>query len=112
MGFAELLTPHEVRRTHEASLEVLEAVGIAAHNPRAREIFASHGCSVDSETGVVRFPADVVETYRALAPPSFTFRGRDPQFDRTIPDDGPIVVTGSSAPTVVDPVTGVERRAT
>ena len=47
-----------------------------------------------------------------MAPPSFTFRGRDPQFDRTIPDDGPIVVTGSSAPNVVDPVTGVERRAT
>ena len=47
-----------------------------------------------------------------MAPPSFTFRGRDPQYDRTIPDDGPIVVTGSSAPNVVDPVTGVERRAT
>ena len=60
----------------------------------------------------MRFPADVVEKYRKMAPPSFTFRGRDPQYDRTIPDDGPIVVTGSSAPNVVDPVTGVERRAT
>ena len=112
MGFAELLTPHEVRRTHEASLEVLEAVGIAAHNPQAREVFKKHGCTVDAETGVVRFPAEVIETYRAMAPPSFTFRGRDPQYDRTIPDDGPIVVTGSSAPNVVDPVTGIERRAT
>src|ERR1035437_4838720 len=111
MGFAELLTPHEVRRTHEASLEVLEAVGIAAHNPRAREVFKKHGCSVDSETGVVRFPAEIVETYRAMAPPSFTFRGRDPKFDRTIPDDGPIVVTGSSAPNGVDPRTRGDRRA-
>ena len=61
---------------------------------------------------MVRFPAEVIETYRVMAPPSFTFRGRDPRFDRTIPDDGPIVVTGSSAPNVVDPITGVERRAT
>ena len=112
MRFVELLTAAEVRRTHEASLEVLETVGILAHNAPAREVFKKHGCIVDDETGLVRFPAEVVEKYRTMAPPSFTFRGRDPQFDRTIPDDGPIVVTGSSAPNVVDPVTGVERRAT
>ena len=110
MRYVELLTEAEVRRTHEASLEVLETVGIIAHFAPAREVFAKHGCVVDGET--VRFPAEVVEKYRKLAPPSFTFRGRDPQYDRTIPDDGPIVVTGSSAPNVVDPVTGVERRAT
>ena len=112
MRFAELLTEAEVRRAHEASLEVLESVGILAHNPKAREVFRKHGCRVDDETGLVKLPAEVVERYRLMAPPSFTFRGRDPQFDRTIPDGGPIVVTGSSAPNVVDPVTGVERRAT
>jgi trimethylamine--corrinoid protein Co-methyltransferase len=112
MRYVELLSEAEVRRVHEASLEVLENVGILAHFAPAREVFKKHGCAVDDETGLVRFPADVVEKYRKLAPPSFTFRGRDPQYDRTIPDDGPIVVTGSSAPNVVDPVSGVERRAT
>ncbi len=112
MRFTEFLTEAEVRRTHEASLEVLETVGVLAHFTPAREVFRRHGCTVDDETGLVRFPAAVVERYRKMAPPSFTFRGRDPQFDRTIPDDGPIVVTGSSAPNVVDPGTGVERRAT
>jgi trimethylamine--corrinoid protein Co-methyltransferase len=112
MRHVELLTDAEVRRTHEASLEVLETVGILAHFAPAREVFKKHGCLVDDETGLVRFPAEVTEKYRKMAPPSFTFRGRDPQYDRTIPDDGPIVVTGSSAPNVVDPVTGVERRAT
>jgi trimethylamine--corrinoid protein Co-methyltransferase len=112
MRFAELLTKAQVSRTHEASLEVLERAGILVHSDEAREVFARHGCRVERETGLVRLPADVVERYRAMAPASFTFRGRDPRFDRTIPDDGPIVVTGSSAPNVVDPVTGVERRAT
>jgi len=112
MRFAELLTQAEVKRTHEASLEVLETVGILAHHAGAREVFKRHGCHVDEATGLVKFPADVVEKHVAMAPSSFTFRGRDPQYDRTIPGDGPIVVTGSSAPNVVDPVTRVERRAT
>jgi trimethylamine--corrinoid protein Co-methyltransferase len=108
----ELLTPDEVQRTHEASLEVLESVGILAHNPKARAVLRQHGCHVDDASGLVKFPSEVVERCLRMAPASFTFRGRDPQFDRTIPDDGPIVVTGSSAPNIVDPITGVERRAT
>jgi trimethylamine--corrinoid protein Co-methyltransferase len=111
MKFAELLTADEIQRVHDASLWVLENVGILAHHPGAREIFKTHGCSVD-ENGLVKFPPNVVERYMKVVPPSFTFRGRDPRFDRTIPDDGPVVVTGSSAPNVVDPSTGEERRAT
>jgi len=111
MRLVELLTAAEVRRTHEASLEVLESVGILTHNPKARAVLKEHGCEVD-DGGLVKFPAGVVEEHLKAVPSSFTFRGRDPRFDRTIPDDGPIVVTGSSAPNVVDPATGVERRAT
>ena len=44
----------------------------------------------------VKFPPEVVGRYLQVCPPSFTFRGRDPQFDRTIPDCGPVVVTGSN----------------
>jgi len=111
MKFVELLTDAQVQRIHEASLEVLETVGILAHSAKAREVFRAHGCHVD-DTSLVKFPAAVVERYRKLAPPSFTFHGRDPQYDRTIPDDGPVFITGSSAPNVVDPLTGEERRAT
>ena len=51
----------------------------------------------------------MVEEFRRMMPPMFTFLGRDPKFDRTIPKDGPLVVTGSSAPGFIDPVTGLER---
>ncbi len=111
MKFATLLTPEQVQRVHEASLQVLAEVGLLVRNERARAIFARHGCRVDSETQIVNFPPNVVETYRAMLPPKFTFRGRDPKFDRTLPDDRPILVTGSSAPDLIDPVTGQERRA-
>ena len=60
----------------------------------------------------MRLPSGVVEEFRKQMPPKFTFYGRAPRFDRTMPDDSPIIVTGSSAPNVIDPVTGADRRAT
>jgi trimethylamine--corrinoid protein Co-methyltransferase len=66
---------------------------------------------VDAETNRVRFPRPIVETYLKVLPPKFTFHARDPRYDKTIPDDSPVIVTGSSAPDILDPVTGLERRA-
>jgi len=108
---ATLLTQDEVEAVHDATLEILETVGLLVHNREAWERFASHGCRVDGERGIVRFPRAVVEEHRQASPPTFTFHGRDPGTDRTIPDDGPLMVTGSAAPDVIDPVTGEVRRA-
>lgn len=111
MTFAELLTEDQVKRVHEASLEILENVGLLVRNEQARGIFAKHGAKVDAETQIVKFTSSIVEKYRAMLPPTFTFYGRDPKFDKTIPQDRPVIVTGSSAPDIIDPVTGRERRA-
>ena len=109
--FAALLTPEQVERVHAASLEILQNTGLLVRHEKARRIFARHGCQVDAATQVVKFPTAVVDEFRRMMPPTFTFRGRDPKFDRTLPGDGPVVVTGSSAPDVIDPVTGQERRS-
>jgi trimethylamine--corrinoid protein Co-methyltransferase len=109
MSFAELLTQEQIERIHEASLEILEETGFKVRYAPARELFAKHGCSVDGER--VKFPREIVEKYCRMAPPSFTFHARDPKFDKTIPRDSPVVVTASSAPDIIDPVTGHERRA-
>jgi trimethylamine--corrinoid protein Co-methyltransferase len=111
ISFTTLLTHEQVKRTHAASLEILENVGLLVRNEKARTIFDQHGCRVHGDTQIVRFPPAVVEKYRAMIPATFTFYGRDPRYDRTIPQDGPVIVTGSSAPDIIDPVTGRERRA-
>ena len=111
MNPAALLEPEQVARTHEASLEVLERVGLLVHHEPARDVFARHGCRVDRATNRVTFPPAVVETYRRMVPAAFTFHGRDARWDRTIPGDGPLIVTGSSAPDLVDRATGAIRRA-
>jgi trimethylamine--corrinoid protein Co-methyltransferase len=112
MRFADLLSQEEVLRIHEASIEILEVVGMLVRNEGARKIFAAHGCRVNSEHSLVRIPREVVEKYRRLFVPEFTFTGRDPDFDRTLPHDRPVIVTGSSAPNIIDRKSGVQRRAT
>ena len=109
---AALLTQEQVERIHEASLEILADVGMLVRNQKARDIFLNHGALVDEGTQIVKLPAKIVDEFRAAFPRSFTFRGRDPDYDRTIPDDSPLILTGSSAPNIIDPVTGYERRAT
>lgn len=112
MEFVKLLSSEEVERVHEASLEILEKVGILVRNDKARDIYVKHGCKVNSKTLIVKMPRQVVEEFRKAFVPNFTFRGRDPKFDRTIPRDRPVVVTASSAPNIIEPETGEERRAT
>lgn len=110
--FATLLTQEEVEQIHTASLEILEHVGLLVRNETARKIFARHGARVDPETGIVKIPRRIVEEFRAAFPSKFHFYARDPRYDRVIPDDSPLILTGSSAPNIIDPVTGYERRAT
>jgi trimethylamine---corrinoid protein Co-methyltransferase len=109
--FASLLKPEQVERVHAASLEILEHTGLLVRHEKARRVFARHGCQVNSETQIVKFPHEVVEQFRVMMPATFTFRGRDPRYDRTLPGDGPVIVTGSSAPDIIDPITGRERRS-
>ncbi len=111
MQFAELLTPDQVRQVHETSLHILEQVGLLVRNDKAKAILKKHGCQLDTETEIVKFPRTVVEEYRKAFPPKFTFYARNPQYDKTLPDDRPVIITGSSAPNLIDPVTGKERRS-
>jgi trimethylamine--corrinoid protein Co-methyltransferase len=110
-AFATLLTPSQVERIHDASLEILESIGLLARNDRAKEILKKHGCDLDAETEIVKFPRGIVEECIRCCPPKFTFSAREPSYDRTLPDDRPVIMTASSAPNMLDPITGKERRA-
>ncbi len=111
MNYATLLTQEQVEQTHATSLEILESIGLLVRNGQARQIFADHGCQVDDGLQIVRLPRQVVEEFRLRLPHEFTFYGRDAKYDRTLPRDRPTIVTGSSAPDIIDPVTGRVRRA-
>lgn len=112
MQFFEYLSDDDIAYVHNASLEVLAETGILVRNEKARRRYAEHGATVEHETEMVHIPQSVVEKYRKMAPPTITLRGRDPAYDITFPRELPVIATASSAPDIVDPVTGITRRAT
>ncbi|MDR2302611.1 MAG: trimethylamine methyltransferase family protein [Deltaproteobacteria bacterium] len=110
MNFYNFFTDEQKKNIHEASLTILEDTGMVVKNQDALEIFVKHGCKADGNR--VRFPRKIVEDKLTSVPPTYTFTAQVPELDVTLPGDRPVIVTGSSAPNVVDPVTGEERRGT
>ncbi len=109
---AKFLTHEQILRTHAVSLEILEQTGLLVRSEKARKRFAEYDCHVDESSGIVTFPAELVEQCLGLTPPGFTLHGRDAAYDVSLPRAEPVVVTASSAPDLIDPVSGAARRST
>jgi len=89
----ELLSKDDVRQIHEATLDVIESVGIKFHSQRALDILAANGATVDRETTVARIPADLVQRALGTVPHEFTLGARNPDYD--LPLDGEHVYISS-----------------
>ena len=111
MKYAELLTARQVQHIHDASLQLLAEVGMLVRHAEARQILAKHGCQVDAETHLVRFPGQVIEQFRAAFPSTFTFYGRQANYDVTVPHKRPVIMNAGFASHVMDPISGEERLA-
>ena len=55
-------------RYKDAVLTVLERTGVRFGSPKALDVLQEHGARVDRESGVVRFPPDLVVRALASAP--------------------------------------------
>ena len=81
-----LLDEAEVRQIHEATLDVIENVGVKFHSQGALDILEEHGATVDRESTVARIPAAVVEQAMSTVPHEYTLGARNPEYD--LPLDG------------------------
>ncbi len=107
----EILSPAEIRRVHEATLEVIERVGVRFPSARALDIWAASGAIVDRVTSIVRVPAHIIEAALRTAPPVYPLAARDPV--RDLPLDGKHVYLGTDGCgiEVLDPWTLAVRRS-
>ena len=102
MNYFSFLTSDEVRYVHDASLEILEEVGLLVRSEKARERFAQHGARVDHATEIVRIPGWTVgrptkstSDCRPLVPHRDSSRGGAGQGDRRVLDPKPMFEVGA-----------------
>lgn len=90
----------DVDAIHEASLHIIEHIGIQLKHRHSQDVLTSHGASVD-EDDVVRIPRDVVESCLDRAPASFTLHARNPDRSVQIGGDGDPVRAPGYGPSVI-----------
>jgi trimethylamine--corrinoid protein Co-methyltransferase len=73
----EVLSEGQVLRIHEASVQILERVGVQLSHPAARALFQAAGAEVDESAERVKISGRLVRESLAKAGRSFAICGRD-----------------------------------
>jgi trimethylamine--corrinoid protein Co-methyltransferase len=88
-----ILSPEDVRQIHNATLDVIESVGVKFPSEKALNVWEEHGAVVDKCTSVVKVPGHIIEESLKKAPPIYTLSARNPAQD--LPLDGNHVYVGT-----------------
>ncbi|GAB4531653.1 MAG: trimethylamine methyltransferase MttB [Anaerolineae bacterium] len=112
----QVLSPDDVRQIHQATLELIETVGVRFPSRRALDILADHGASVDGDKQIARIPGHVIEEAMRQAPAEYTLypRAARENTELELPLDGRhayLAVDGTGVE-VLDPYTGQKRVST
>jgi trimethylamine--corrinoid protein Co-methyltransferase len=89
----DILNPDDVRRIHEATLQIIANTGVRFPSKRALEIWKKNGAQVDHDTMVVKAPRELIEEAIKLCPSEYTLAARDQEQD--LPLDGNHVFIGT-----------------
>ncbi|GBC62257.1 trimethylamine methyltransferase [Desulfonema ishimotonii] len=105
----QALTQEQMTKIHDASMDLLQNVGIAFNEDEALEIFKSNGFRVDGK--IVFFTEEQVRKALETAPSRFTVTARNPEKSVAIGEDDFVFVPGYGAPFIALP-DGEQREAT
>ena len=105
-------TPEQLDSLKQATLDILEQVGVRFQSAKALDILQEAGAGVDRATGVVTFPPHLALEAMAQAPRSFALGARDPSCDIAVGDGRTYCTTDGSAVETIDIRTRERRRST
>lgn len=99
----EVLTDNQLDKIHQATLTVLDEVGINFPNQKALNLFAEAGAEVDFDEEIVRIQPDLVAEALEQAPRNFTLGSRtSPELDLTLNGKTTYFRNSGVAPHVLD----------
>jgi len=105
----EVLTQEDVKKIHEATLQIIETVGVRFPSKRALEIWEANGAEVDHEKKIVRVKPQMIEDALKKAPPAYKLAARDPQQDLQLDGNHVNLGTDGCGVEILDINTGEKR---
>jgi trimethylamine--corrinoid protein Co-methyltransferase len=111
-GWYKPLTESDIDQIHDASLTVLEEVGIEVMPSECRDIFREAGARIDAEKNRVFIPRAMVEDALGAAQNEVMLCGRDPEHDMCLGGSRVYMGTGGAAVKVLDMDSGRAREST
>jgi len=113
MPRVRVLSDQELAGIQDASLDILERVGILVRHEGMRGLLAASGAGVREGNSLVTLPARLIESCLAVAPRSFSVMGLSPSDDKPLSiDDGPYARAAAGIDAILDDETGTRRPAT
>ena len=105
----QYLTDEQLDKLQEATLDILENVGVKFPSKKALIVFAEHGAQVDKNTQIVKLKRDMVFKALKTVPRYFVMGARIPQYDLDLEDGTTYFTTDGCGVEVVDLDTGQPR---
>jgi len=105
----DILSKQDVQKIHEATLHIIENVGVRFPSKRALKIWADAGADVDHEKKIVKVKPYLIEDALKQAPPTYTLGARDPQQNLTLDGNHVHLGTDGCGVEIIDIHTGVKR---
>lgn len=105
----EILTPAEVKKIHDATLWIIEKVGVKFPSQRALDIWAANGADVDRDRKIVKVKGEIIEAALKKCPPVYPLAARDPNQDLSLDGNHVYLGTDGCGVEVIDIQSG-ERR--
>ena len=108
----QFLDEEQLDLLQEATLEVLEDVGVKFPYDQALALFADHGAKVDFETQIVKIPRDLVHKAMSTVPRDVVMGARDPLLDLHLEEGTTYFTNDGCGHLTVDFKTGQKRAST
>jgi trimethylamine--corrinoid protein Co-methyltransferase len=107
----EILSAGDINAIHDATLDIIQHVGIRFPSKTALKIWESHGADVDWDLMIVKVPEETIVEALKLAPQDYLLAARKDEQD--LPLDGNHVFLGTDGcgVEVVDLESGIRRRS-
>ena len=107
-----IISEQEIKKIHEASLDILENCGVKVGSPKMFSFLQNQGLKTDSEKRIVRFSRSCVETALSSIPEKFEVFDREGKPAFILGDGISKIASGHNAVFWVDSETGVTRSST